>query len=235
MPAHPADGVGPAGPAPSVHHVPGSAQGLRATVRFHAVEQDADDILRRRIADLLGAADGTRGSSEPDPDADADADADAQPGAAADAELGASIRVGRLCPRCGSAAHGRPWARAAALSVPIGVSLSRSGPHLATAVRAGDPIGVDIEGIRAVASRWDETLVAHPSERGRATSALDQARMWSRKEAVLKALGTGLAVPMAQIVLAEHTVVDVPAPAGYVAAVASGPAPAPAADGSHAA
>ncbi|MGO3507150.1 MAG: 4'-phosphopantetheinyl transferase family protein, partial [Brachybacterium tyrofermentans] len=198
---------------PSALHIPGSTDDLRGTVHFHAVEQDADDILRARIADLLGAATSTLGSS----DADADADADAGAGAHA----AAAIHVGRLCPRCGSAAHGRPWARVAALSTPIGVSLSRSGPHLATACRAGGPIGVDIEEIRVVASRWDEALVAHPSERGLATTALEQARMWSRKEAVLKARGTGLAVPMAQIVLAEHEVIDVPAPPGYVAAVAS--------------
>ncbi|MGO2775090.1 MAG: 4'-phosphopantetheinyl transferase family protein [Brachybacterium tyrofermentans] len=200
MPAHPADVVGPAGPAPSARHVPGLAQDLRGMVRFHAVEQDADAILRRRVAELLGAATSTRGSS--------------------DADAAVAIHVGRLCPRCGSAAHGRPWARVADLATSIGVSLSRSGPHLATAVRADGPIGVDIEEIRAVTSRWDEALVAHPSELGLATTALEQARMWTRKEAVLKALGTGLAVPMVQVDLLEHQVVDVPAPQGFVAAAA---------------
>ncbi|UUZ61186.1 hypothetical protein [Nocardioides sp. B-3] len=42
----------------------------------------------------------------------------------------------------------------------------------------------------------------------------------ARKEAILKARGTGLMTPMSDVVLAEENWSDLPAPAGYVAALA---------------
>lgn len=134
----------------------------------------------------------------------------------------AEVRVGRICPRCGSARHGRPRARVGRLEVPV--SLSRCGLHLLTAVRADGPVGVDIESIAAVGRGWDEELVLHPSERGRRAPRTPEARaaVWARKEAVLKLLGTGLATPMSALRLAEHDVQDLPAPPGHVAALARG-------------
>ncbi|WP_457206249.1 4'-phosphopantetheinyl transferase family protein [Nocardioides sp. P5_C9_2] len=128
------------------------------------------------------------------------------------------IEVGRLCPQCGSAAHGRPWVR-----VPDGrdtrrleVSVARSGPHVVTAL-ADRPVGVDVEHVGDVARGWDPALVLALGER--ADSPLEQARSWTRKEAVLKSRGTGLVVPMSLVVLAEVDWADLPAPPGYVAAV----------------
>lgn len=119
-----------------------------------------------------------------------------------------SVTSGRLCPACGSSHHGRPWLRHA--GQPVQVSLSRSGPHLLTAIAARE-VGVDVE--TAVIEVLPE-LVHAPGEAG------DLARAWARKEAVLKARGTGLATPMPAVALAQERWWDVDAPEGYVAALA---------------
>lgn len=134
------------------------------------------------------------------------------------------IRVGRHCPACGAVSHGRPWARVAGRADGIAVSLSRSGPHLLTAVRVGGGIGVDLEEVAAVEGGWDPTLVLHPAEGGQDRTVEDRARLWAGKEAVLKLAGTGLRTPMTQVRLADHDVREAPAPAGFVVQVALGPA-----------
>ncbi|WP_165355077.1 4'-phosphopantetheinyl transferase family protein [Nocardioides oleivorans] len=133
------------------------------------------------------------------------------------------VNSGRLCPRCGSSRHGRPWLRA--YGVAHHVSLSRSGPHLVT-VLADVPVGIDVESVADVARGWDATLVLAPGES--AETDLDRARAWSRKEAVLKQRGTGLLIPMTTVDLADldepaaldgEAWADLDAPPGHVAAV----------------
>lgn len=51
------------------------------------------------------------------------------------------------------------------------------------------------------------------------TVAEQRAAMWCRKEAILKALGTGLSTPMSEIRVADWPVVDIAAPDGLAAAV----------------
>jgi 4'-phosphopantetheinyl transferase len=120
-----------------------------------------------------------------------------------------AVTSGRLCPSCGSGGHGRPWVRH--LGHQLHVSLSRSGPHLVTAI-ADVAIGVDVE-VDAVGVL--PSLVLAPGETG------DLARVWARKEAILKARGTGLATPMSAVVLADERWEDLAAPDGYVAALAT--------------
>lgn len=122
------------------------------------------------------------------------------------------VTSGRLCPSCGSDSHGRPWVCHEGRSLPV--SLSRSDPHLVTVIATpGSPgsIGVDVE-VAHIAVRPE--LVLAPGEDG------DLAVTWARKEAILKARGTGLTTPMADVVLAAETWWDLPAPEGYVAALA---------------
>lgn len=190
---------GPGEIARPLRHLPGLMEprckadertwGVESPIRRHHVGEDADEILRRRVAELLGAP-------------------------------VVEVRVGRSCGRCGSAAHGRPWARASGRQGETGVSLSRSGPHLLTAVTGAGRIGVDIESIAAVTAGWDPGLVLHPSESARASTVQERAAMWCRKEAILKLLGDGLDTPMSSIQVADFDVVDVPAPQGYCAAYA---------------
>jgi 4'-phosphopantetheinyl transferase len=125
------------------------------------------------------------------------------------------VRTGRLCARCGSGEHGRPWATYDGRPVPV--SIARSGPHLVTALREDGAIGVDVESVAEVVARWRPELVLAPGES--ADDPLEQALTWARKEAVLKAYGVGLDRPMTSVVLGAEAWLDLEAPAGYVAVV----------------
>ncbi|MGW6128647.1 4'-phosphopantetheinyl transferase family protein [Cellulomonas sp. NPDC055163] len=111
------------------------------------------------------------------------------------AAVGLQVR----CARCGGA-HGR-----VALVGPRGgahpphVGLTRSGPLVAVALTVAGPVGVDTESVSAVSAAPVADVVLSPAELA-ARRALPAhaagaalARAWVRKEAALKALGTGLA------------------------------------------
>ncbi len=83
------------------------------------------------------------------------------------------------------------------------------------------PVGVDLESIAEVARRWQPDLVLAPGES--AEDALERARMWAAKEAVLKAYGVGLDQSMTTVRLDDPDGpwwAQVEAPDGYVAVVA---------------
>jgi 4'-phosphopantetheinyl transferase len=126
------------------------------------------------------------------------------------------VSVGRLCGECGSSTHGQPWA-----SGGVHVSLSRTASAVVTAVSLDGPVGVDVESVAEVAARWEPSLVLADGER--AETPEEQAAMWCRKEAILKATGTGLRTPMTEIQVAAYDVTDVEAPDGLRAAAARGP------------
>lgn len=127
----------------------------------------------------------------------------------------AEVRTGRHCPSCGSDAHGRPWARVG--SREVAVSLSRAGGRLVTAASVRhESIGVDIEVIDDVEGRWEPGIVLHPDD----PADTDPAWAWCAKEAVLKAAGTGLQVPMTDVRLADHRVLTAQAPPGLACVVA---------------
>jgi 4'-phosphopantetheinyl transferase len=113
----------------------------------------------------------------------------------------AQIQFGRVrCCGCGDAEHGPPridWP-----ATDLTFSLSGSADHWALAVGRGRPLGVDIEVPRAVnvtelaracltAAEQDFLAAAPEPDRLRVFY-----RCWTRKEAVLKACGLGLAGPM---------------------------------------
>lgn len=102
----------------------------------------------------------------------------------------ADIRVDRRCPRCGSTAHGVPRVvRADGGPVPH-LSLSRARDLVVVAL-AGSPVGVDVEPVTATPP--DRGVVLADDEQP-APEPHGLLRSWVRKEAVLKAAGTGLAV-----------------------------------------
>jgi 4'-phosphopantetheinyl transferase len=96
--------------------------------------------------------------------------------------------VTQLCPDCGGD-HGRPLVS----SGDRWVSLSRAGGLVAIAVSGVGPLGLDIES-RTAAS-------AHPLDAG--GEPLEPARLWTMKEAVLKADGRGLRVDPRDLVIGD--------------------------------
>lgn len=151
--------------------------------------------------------------------------------------LGARLRVPPAavaftrepCPCCG-APHGRP----AVADAPDGVHFSLShGGDLVLIGLAAEPVGVDAEPLPAPSTVRELVGKLHPAEQ--ADIAADGhrpeafARIWTRKEAYLKGLGTGLARDLAADYVGARgtaglpegwTVTDVPVGDGHLAAAA---------------
>lgn len=99
--------------------------------------------------------------------------------------------------------HGKPRLSSPAADLPLRFNFTRSGTCGLLAVTAAGPVGIDVERVRDVADarRLARRYFApaeveaierrEASERGRAFL-----RCWTRKEAVVKALGGGLTVPL---------------------------------------
>ncbi|SEL65993.1 4'-phosphopantetheinyl transferase family protein [Streptacidiphilus jiangxiensis] len=103
------------------------------------------------------------------------------------------------CPCCGEL-HGRPRLAAGAVPTPLpAFSLSHGGGLVLIGVAPDTtPIGVDVEALPSAETARETAVSLHPAEQaefalhpdGAAPAAF--ARIWTRKEAYLKALGTGL-------------------------------------------
>jgi len=112
------------------------------------------------------------------------------------------IGFDRTCPECG-APHGKP--RVLGGDPAVELSISHSGARVAVALALGTPVGVDVEcGARDAAGTLvlvDDVLRSEEARRLRALPPQDQAAgfltYWTRKEALLKAIGEGLRVPLA--------------------------------------
>ena len=104
--------------------------------------------------------------------------------------LGRPAAVGHRCPNCGGTDHGQPQVDGAF------VSLSRAGDRVALAVSLEGPVGIDIETVSRVAASGFDDVAFTERERAEIAGAADadehRARLWTSKEAVLKARGTGL-------------------------------------------
>lgn len=99
----------------------------------------------------------------------------------------------------------------------IRTSLSHADGLMAMAVTASGPVGVDIEPATRVTDMQEiARRVYHYSEATRLYVASESVRsaallaMWVRKEAVLKAAGIGLAVPMENFAAPEHAALRLP-------------------------
>lgn len=137
--------------------------------------------------------------------------------------------------------QGRPWLP----GCPVSFNLAHAGDQVWVALARGAEVGVDVERIDALPAGDLPLGVLATAERAGlgalAPAALRPAfmRTWVRKEAVLKALGTGLVLEPCRFVVdipagtgldwlrvpppgdtADWAVADLDAPPGYVAALA---------------
>lgn len=126
-----------------------------------------------------------------------------------------------LVRRCGACAgpHGKPEVRGGEAHV----SLSRTGTLVVVAVTAAGPVGVDVETDEATSFAGFAGVALAPGER--AGTVAQRARLWTAKEAVLKAAGVGLTVDPRAVRVRGHAVdwpaapgpvqlLDVPSPVG---------------------
>ncbi len=113
-----------------------------------------------------------------------------------------SLSLGRHCPTCGGADHGRPSLSraggAAGSGKRLDVSLSRAGSSVAVALSFSGPVGIDIESVDAVVRAGFDDVAFNPVELAALAelSVVDAGRartaIWTGKEAALKAIGVGL-------------------------------------------
>lgn len=115
------------------------------------------------------------------------------------------LRIDTTCERCG-ADHGKP--RLLGHGGAITFSIGHSGHRIVVAVADGAAVGVDVEWVgshdAASLTALSDSILAptelddyrrlEPAARGRALAV-----WWTRKEAVLKATGDGLTVPMPRV------------------------------------
>ncbi|MFF8505651.1 4'-phosphopantetheinyl transferase family protein [Streptomyces anulatus] len=138
------------------------------------------------------------------------------------------------CPGCG-AAHGRPALKEPVF--PFHFSLSHSGGIALVGV-APVPIGVDTEQLASQETVNECSQALHPAERDELAEAADPkglfGQIWTRKEAFLKGIGTGLSRDLSEDYLGADierhppgwSVIDVPCGRAHCAAAAvRGPAP----------
>lgn len=99
-----------------------------------------------------------------------------------------SVRVGRLCPACGSSGHGQPFVRADTRE--LCVSVGRSDEVTVVALTRAGAVGVDVEPEGGASFEGFADVALHVRER--AGTDHERTLTWVRKEAVLKAAGVGL-------------------------------------------
>ncbi|HEY9483472.1 MAG TPA: 4'-phosphopantetheinyl transferase superfamily protein [Micromonosporaceae bacterium] len=113
----------------------------------------------------------------------------------------AEVPVDRTCTMCGKP-HGRPTIAGSGLHV----SVSHSGAWVAVAVTRGAEVGVDVEEISDIDIGSLESTVLSAAETVEVATLADFFRSWSRKEALVKAAGDGLSVPLNEVVVDDAAV-----------------------------
>jgi len=107
------------------------------------------------------------------------------------------------CPACGGP-HGKP-ALAATGEEGLHVNLSHAGDRVVVAVTRAGPVGIDVERHDATLFEGFDDIALSTAERAGIARlpprslAAARAQSWVRKEAILKATGQGLTVPLSDV------------------------------------
>jgi 4'-phosphopantetheinyl transferase len=112
------------------------------------------------------------------------------------AQAAAQVVVDRSCPTC-SRHHGRPRLTGTGLHV----SISHSGSTVAVAVSNAGEVGVDVQQVDEGPVHELSPLVLAESEVRHVVAARDFFTYWARKEALVKATGDGVTVPLWEVVV----------------------------------
>jgi 4'-phosphopantetheinyl transferase len=116
-----------------------------------------------------------------------------------------AVKFDATCEDCGKP-HGRPRVPGADLTL----SISHSGDLIGLAATPSVPVGLDVE---TTTRRSDERLIDYalsPAEAAHLTGLSDEEKAaaffvyWTRKEAVMKATGKGLRIPLQSITFSRH-------------------------------
>jgi 4'-phosphopantetheinyl transferase len=121
-----------------------------------------------------------------------------------------SLQADYVCPNCmrGDRAHGMPLYRAGPDTLPVRASLSRSGDWCLLAATSDKQVlgvGVDLESRASADFEGFQGVALTVREREYLQGVAPQRRshcqthLWTRKEAVLKAMGTGLMIDPALV------------------------------------
>lgn len=144
------------------------------------------------------------------------------------------VLLERSCAECGATSHGKPCLSHKGPLI-VDFSISYGGAFALVALAALGRVGVDVEPITSspAVSRWcfDPSEQQQLAELEEASRCREITRSWVRKEAVAKACGMGLSLPLSRVAttgdpscwrLPSPTtqIRDVPMPRGLAAAVA---------------
>lgn len=138
-----------------------------------------------------------------------------------------------------------PWGKPMLPACAWAFNIAHAGQHVWVALGRGADVGIDVEAEDAASDPYAESAVLHLAERtallqlNRRAAQLAFLRCWTRKEAIVKALGEGLSRPLSSFrvdlgdaprdwlaeaplaTVAGWTVADLPLGAGYHASVAA--------------
>jgi 4'-phosphopantetheinyl transferase len=111
----------------------------------------------------------------------------------------AEVVIDRTCLRCGDPTHGKPRLPGGSLEF----STAATGDLAVVAVASGVTLGVDVEAVGAVdaalAGRLPDSLLTEGERKALAERVLTAETLWLRKEALSKAIGTGLVADVATL------------------------------------